>query len=786
MARYLTPSKVALLALIELYTDSVVPTASTIPILSFILNQLLPSATPKSQPASPSPIDPLPYILDPKAFETLLSTYPATNGFPGRTLWDLFLRKIWHIDSLHALHDFFESGTKLLAKTTEEAKTDIENGIAPPPQAIIILSRTSPFGSFVRRANVEFERLKFNDITALWMSFVKWRQVTRAYWAKRSGGGLSRWAGDNALLNGQIEWGVEETEMLELVAYGTMDDEDADKDPVSTDDVEKVLEFQVEKMQKLGSRIPIEVKDKFRSLLDQSILIPSLSHYLSFLEAWRAGDYTTSFDNLHRYFDYTMQNRDRLFYQYALMNLAVLQSDFGCFDEAVAAMLETVSTARENKDLACLNFALNWLYHFGKAHPRLLSGAESTNMLGVEREGLAFLRIKAKEMGMFTLWSSSLLSEAKLGMSNGESVATVFANVLKSSHLIVDKNMKSMIGPQLAMQSSLWGRLGVVHLSKEYCDIFLSCHAKYALFDDTLRFTCRIAHLLTEKGKYEEAMLIMKSLDSNSLRSWKANQFWKKYCGILTLKRDLHRNNLDGADQLLSQLLQSGGSESDPDLAFETDILHIDYLMRRTDYSGALSKIEKMSAAMREDGNDLNLRIKLLTLKPLLQDKAGRPQRGFSVAVRAASIAWRARLIPALWAAMGAIANILTSLFEFSASSQILASVIPRALECENSTLNAQLYSFLVDAHMGMAGQAEAGSLRRTEHLTKCLEYIDRSFSEYSAVEDIEGQCQMIYKKGTIFMVLGDKFQANECASTVLELRKQWKLDLSEEAGGTR
>jgi anaphase-promoting complex subunit 5 len=201
----------------------------------------------------------------------------------------------------------------------------------------------------------------------------------------------------------------------------------------------------------------------------------SPSDICSFLDAWRSGDYPTSFDNLHRYFDYTMQNRDRLFYQYALMNLAVLQADFGCYDEAVAAMLETISTARENKDNPCLNFALNWMYHFGKAHPNIIKGTESTNMLGVEREGLAFLRIKAKETGMWTLWSSSLLSEAKLGMSNGESVASIFENILKSSHLIVDKNMKSMMGPQVAMYSALWQRLGVTQLSKQYCQVFLSC-----------------------------------------------------------------------------------------------------------------------------------------------------------------------------------------------------------------------------------------------------------------------------------------------------------------------
>jgi anaphase-promoting complex subunit 5 len=474
-----------------------------------------------------------------------------------------------------------------------------------------------------------------------------------------------------------------------------------------------------------------------------------------------------------------MQNRDRLFYQYALMNLAVLQADFGCFDEAVAAMLETVSTARENKDMACLNFALNWLYHFGKAHPKIINGTKSANMLGVEREGLAYLRVKAKETGMWTLWSSSLLSEAKLGMSNGESIATAFENMLKSSQLIVDKNMKSMLGPQMAMYSSLWGRLGIVHLSRQYCDIFLSCHARYALFDDTLRFTCRIAHLLAERGRYDEAMEKLEGLDENSLRSWKANQYWLKYRGILRLKRDIHRNNLGGADHLLSQLLQYNGPDSDPELAFEINTLYIDYLIRRTDFSSALAKIEKLASEMKEDGDDINLRVKLLTMKALLQDRCGRPQKGFSVAVRAASIAWRARLIPALWAAMGAIANILTSLSEFQASAQILISIVPRALECENCSLNAQLYSFIVDAYMGLAGQAETGSLKRTENLTTCLEYLDRAFSEYSAIEDIKGQCEMMAKKATIMEVLGDKIQANDCASAYLDLKKEAALALA-------
>ncbi|CAG8958854.1 hypothetical protein HYFRA_00011807 [Hymenoscyphus fraxineus] len=771
MTRFLTPSKIGLLALIELYTQDVVPTASIIPILSFVLNQLLPSTAKTSRPQLSASQPSMPFILTLETYETLLSAYPAASGFPGRTLWDQFLHKLWKINSLNALHDFFEKRTNLLAQTNEENKRDGEMGIPPPDGNMIFLSRTSPFGSFVRRSKVEFERLRFSDALTLWITFCKWRQGTQRYYSRKVGQ-LGRWAGDKALEDGERVWGVDATEMLETVAYG-IDMTSHQEGCVSTDDVEKLLEFQVEQMQKFGNRIPFDIKESFRKVLEDSIMVPSLSHYLNFLDAWRAGDYPTSFDTLHRYFDYTMQNRDRLFYQYALMNLAVLQADFGCFDEAVAAMLETVSTARENKDMACLNFALNWLYHFGKAHPKTIRGSESSNMLGVEREGLAFLRIKAKETGMWTLWSSSLLSEAKLGMSSGESIATSFENILKSSLLIVEKNMKSMMGPQMAMNSSLWGRLGVANLSRQYCEIFLSCHARYALFDDSLRFTCRIAHLLTEKGRYNDAMEKLDSLDENCLRSWKANQYWLEYRGILRLKSDLHRNNLDGAEQLLSQLLQFNGSESDPDLGFEINSLHIDYLIRRTDFSNALAKVEQMALAMKEAGDDINLRVKLLCVKASLHANSGRPEKGFSVAIRAASIAWRTRLIPALWAAMGAIANILNSLTEYRAARSILVAIIPRALECENCTLNAQLYSFLVDSHMGMAGKAEGASLVRKHNLTMALEYLDRAFNEYSAVTDIRGQSEIMAKKATIMRVVGEKVLANDYASAYLDLKTE-------------
>ena len=113
-----------------------------------------------------------------------------------------------------------------------------------------------------------------------------------------------------------------------------------------------------------------------------------------------------------------MRSRDRTFYQYALLNLAILHADFGCYSEALTAMHETVATARENSDMGCLIYSLSWLYHFGKAHAEEMDDVKNKGILGTEKDALVFLKAKAKETGMWGLLSTSLLSEAKSTLSN--------------------------------------------------------------------------------------------------------------------------------------------------------------------------------------------------------------------------------------------------------------------------------------------------------------------------------------------------------------------------------
>ena len=181
-----------------------------------------------------------------------------------------------------------------------------------------------------------------------------------------------------------------------------------------------------------------------------------------------------------------MHHRERTFYQYALLNLAILQADYGCFSEAIVAMQEAVSSAREHNDMICLNYSLSWLYHFGKEHPEELREIQQKGVLGTDREALAFLKSKAKETSMWSLLSMTLLSEAKLTlckvikdhnsitlrglltsiMAQGESVYVAMESVIKASHLNVTKYVANAVGSQMAIQSSIFGRLGSFHINR--------------------------------------------------------------------------------------------------------------------------------------------------------------------------------------------------------------------------------------------------------------------------------------------------------------------------------
>lgn len=241
MSRYLTPSKVALLALTSLYCESVVPNDSVIPVLSFLVSKLLPNYRINDGSGSPNSSPDLDVAI--QDFERIAGSH--VSSVPGRSLLDLFLDKLWKIDSLDALHEFFDNLEEILVRDPTEEREEMDQ---PPPNRMQ-LSRTSPLGVFVRRARVEFSRLRFQDAILLWTAFVKYKEPSMVAWRKKNPT-ASRTSFDANIQSIDLQ---ANSELLD-VAYGRLTDNLEPDETISTSDIEVLLEFQINKLQSMCSK----------------------------------------------------------------------------------------------------------------------------------------------------------------------------------------------------------------------------------------------------------------------------------------------------------------------------------------------------------------------------------------------------------------------------------------------------------------------------------------------------------------------------------------------------
>nr|AHA91677.1 anaphase-promoting complex subunit 5 [Diplodia sapinea]AHA91687.1 anaphase-promoting complex subunit 5 [Diplodia sapinea] len=768
MARYLNPQKVSLLVLAKLYCEIPAPSSATIPILTFLTSQLISDNAAGGGRAKHADD----CILTLEHFEKILAAHPhrrpGDDLLDGRdeTLYDAFLARLWSIDSLDALHGFFDALSELVGKPRRNFISTNERHHPPP---VICLSRTSPLGTFVRRAQLEFARLQFHDASKLWLALVNYKLPTKDWWQERR-----RMLDDASPQEAPNPWfdenlvglGLEKDDALFRVAYGQLDEMSKEEGLASMDEIEKLLAFQIDRLQKYGNRVPDDMRERLRKMLGPTAAAPSLAHFVKFFDAWRAGDYTSSFDNLHRYFDYTMQTRDKTYYQYALLHMAILQADFGCFSEAIAAMNETIATARENQDMNCLNFSLSWLNHLVKAYPKQIRASGYGGMLGSERDGLAFLKSKAKETKMWSLLSSTLLSEAKMLLSN--------------------------VGFRALFDQCLLTEFpGATDLSDAVCDILHLCYGNVCPIEDILRSTCHSAYIRSQAGDYAGAFEILDSINQADHRTLKFHQYISNYAALLKAKRALRRSDFTAATHLLDAL--RAFRPTDPEVLYQLAALEVDALTRHGDFAAAFMRVDELAADLKAEDADVYQRVHLLTLKAALFAKAGIPEKGFSIAMRASSAAHRARLWPALWEALAAVQAILVELGEFRAARRLGDAVAPLALEAGDEALCAKLYLALADACVGIAGEeqhqhqhqqqqqretapssnaiaaaassaptdgnssntssstAESGSAAaHQKSLTEAMLFLEKARDCFRSIEDVRGECETIAKRALL------------------------------------
>lgn len=312
MARYLTPGKLSTLILTEIHLLSDEPFSPGL--LDVLSSHVLPTHYASSS------IDGLASDLSKSSDVQSLcvSLQALPSSLPGRTAFDFFLSQAWACVDLDSLHGLFDRLHRLAHPEQVEDRR---------------ISPASPLGSFLRRCLVEWTRLQFADSLALLEVFRLWLEPTRERWSRIDPEGATHLAAK------------EVCHKASSAAFASQELS------ISSEDVEVALTHSISVLQRIGQRMPSDLKHKISSWSRQ-LSSQSLAHFMAFYESWRAGEYTMALENLHRYFDYSLSASravedaagPRVQYQYALLHLSVLHADFERWQESVESMEECVIT----------------------------------------------------------------------------------------------------------------------------------------------------------------------------------------------------------------------------------------------------------------------------------------------------------------------------------------------------------------------------------------------------------------------------------------------------------
>ena len=262
MARYLGPAKVALLVMIQMYTEDGVPPDAVVPVLSFVAAQGIVKGHPFDTCTAAAPDRwqraeaTVSLLVTLKDIDELLSRFGVVS-MPGRTLWDAFLARLWAVNSFDALNALFLRLPLMLQKTKEQLRREREHPEDKDDDEVepaFRISRKSPIGSFIRRAWAEFIRMPFHLASQLWKDFVRYRQPSMQYLRRRTA--IGRLAFDSVLQSAEEgrEWAPEDLVNVAGAAYNEMIMSDETVPfPVTSKDMETLLEFHIDQMQSRSS-----------------------------------------------------------------------------------------------------------------------------------------------------------------------------------------------------------------------------------------------------------------------------------------------------------------------------------------------------------------------------------------------------------------------------------------------------------------------------------------------------------------------------------------------------
>lgn len=122
----------------------------------------------------------------------------------------------------------------------------------------------------------------------------------------------------------------------------------------------------------------------------------------------------------------------------------------------------------------------------------------------------------------------------------GVSIPRAFEHIFQSSHLNIRENVHNS-GSQMLLTSTLYSRLGLPHLANVHCELLLDCYAHSCPTDERIRANGRRAFIMSQVGRYDEALSILEAMDTTIHKSLKSYQYLIICTGLIKLRRAIRR-----------------------------------------------------------------------------------------------------------------------------------------------------------------------------------------------------------------------------------------------------
>ncbi|ODV89227.1 hypothetical protein CANCADRAFT_136477 [Tortispora caseinolytica NRRL Y-17796] len=641
---------------------------------------------------------------------------------PENTIANLLLDRITQISSLDLLCSFIED-TEIYITPDHDSKQ-------------YLVHPESPAGRFVRAMFLDFSSMPFESLSDIWLAF-------------------GRFVGRDPLAGAD--------DFAHLLSDPTVHAIIASnhKHLAPLYDIALLIDTQVATLTSpfmhlsptsasastptLAPADPRLLADFLHNIFTKAAHTPPLVHYAAFLLARREGDYSKSFERLRTYFDYSSEGKhdNNVVYPYALLSLAVLQTEFGCFPEAFKAINEAISAARESQDLFCLNYALSFLVSFQHNYPE---HAKPFPVELSEDQMLHFLKANTSELVASDFKSLAYLTDVKISAQQAAPFSSVFEALTKALATPAPNDHQQM---QYIIKATYWQRLGYPALALLPIEAFQNLLPAQQSADEFGSVCSWISLYYIYAGDYDRANEHLQQFKSMNRPSLRSDQTLKYLEDVIMLIKHTQTSNFEQASIYKKRLEQMNSFNSDLD--FEAVLASLELELCLGNYSTVTTYVHSRLPNLLEIHDDVYHQLRLMNLYAKAMICAGTPYRALSVAIRVVIGGQRSGLMAVMLEGVCLLAEILVCVDYPHDALILLDETMPRFYQINYVSLTAKALAVMSDAMFVMLDDVQDDQFAR-----RCLKYVEQSRSLYQRIGNSLEVKKALAKTVPLYDILND------------------------------